>query len=255
MRKFITVIALLLSSLSYAQNGLGDVVGTVIDKTTQEPIYNARVFILDQGNRYITSTDFDGRFKISAVPPGEYLLKISHQGDTMDMRFVDIPIDGYANAGVMNYTNDYLELGPVIAMADDGSIKMKLGLLPTKELKADEIAQSAIKFNIKALATSISPDVKLMDDGSLVFRGARKGDMIYMVDGVKVTGELNIPSTSIGRMMVYSGGLPANYGDTMGGVIVVESKSYFELLRNYESMQMKKEAKIKYEKYLANQLK
>jgi hypothetical protein len=36
-------------------------------------------------------------------------------------------------------------------------------------------------------------------------------------------------------MMVYTGGLPAKYGDTMGGAVVVETKSYFELLRNYQA--------------------
>jgi hypothetical protein len=33
---------------------------------------------------------------------------------------------------------------------------------------------------------------------------------------------------------VYSGGLPAKYGDTMGGVIVVETKSFFDMY--YESL-------------------
>jgi hypothetical protein len=29
-------------------------------------------------------------------------------------------------------------------------------------------------------------------------------------------------------MQVYTGGVPAKYGDTTGGVIVVETKSYLE---------------------------
>jgi outer membrane receptor protein involved in Fe transport len=35
--------------------------------------------------------------------------------------------------------------------------------------------------------------------------------------------------------MVYSGAIPAKYGDTNGGVIVVETRSYFDLLREYNS--------------------
>jgi hypothetical protein len=65
----------------------------------------------------------------------------------------------------------------------------------------------------------------------LVFRGARKGDMIYMIDGIKANDVVNVPSVSIGNMMVYTGALPAKYGDTLGGVVVVETKSYFDLYR------------------------
>jgi hypothetical protein len=32
-------------------------------------------------------------------------------------------------------------------------------------------------------------------------------------------------------MIVYAGGIPAKYGDAMGGVIVLETKSYFDLYR------------------------
>ena len=74
---------------------------------------------------------------------------------------------------------------------------------------------------------------------SWVFRGARKGDMLYLMDGVKTESIGNVPSCSIGRLMVYTGGLPAKYGDTMGGVVVMESKSYFDLHRKWVSSQLK----------------
>jgi hypothetical protein len=38
-------------------------------------------------------------------------------------------------------------------------------------------------------------------------------------------------------MMVFTGGLPAKYGDTMGGAIVVETKGYFELYRSWLAAQ------------------
>ena len=84
---------------------------------------------------------------------------------------------------------------------------------------------------LKTLATSMSSEIKVDDDGQLMFRGARKGDMIYMVDGIKANDVVNIPSSAIGNMMVYTGALPAKYGDTLGGVVVVETKSYFDLYR------------------------
>ena len=79
----------------------------------------------------------------------------------------------------------------------------------------------------------------MTNDGELVFRGARKGDMLYLMDGVKTTSIGNVPSSSIGRMMVYTGGLPAKYGDTLGGVVVMESKSYFDLYRKWEAEEIR----------------
>jgi hypothetical protein len=242
MKNLCITLALIISSVSFGQQALGDVVGTVVVKKTKEPIYDARVFIVDQDRLYQTKTDPDGRFKISAVPAGKYPLFVLKDGDTMQVANVDVPMDGYANAGTILYTNNILEMKAVLASAKSQGLKLEYGSLPIKTITSEEIMKSPIKFDIKSLASSISTDVKLMDDGSLVFRGARKGDMIYMVDGMKVTGDLTMPSVAIGKMMVYSGGLPAKYGDTMGGVIVIESKGYFDLLREYQSQQMKKEA-------------
>ena len=87
----------------------------------------------------------------------------------------------------------------------------------------------------------MSSEVKVTADGDLVFRGARKGDMIYMMDGIKSNSISNVPSAAIGRIKVYTGGLPAKYGDTLGGAIVMETLSYFDLYRQYETAQLLKE--------------
>ncbi len=107
------------------------------------------------------------------------------------------------------------------------------GDLPIPSLTAKEIARSPAKFDPKGLIISMSSEARLTDDGELVFRGARKGDMLYMVDGVKGNEVQRVPSAAIGNMMVYTGALPAKYGDTLGGVVIVETKSYFDLYRDW----------------------
>ena len=63
-----------------------------------------------------------------------------------------------------------------------------------------------------------------------------------MLEGMKRTQVFNVPSCSIANMMVYTGGIPAKYGDTMGGVIVVETEGYFDLYRDWKRSEAKKEA-------------
>ncbi|MCF8433500.1 MAG: TonB-dependent receptor [Crocinitomicaceae bacterium] len=240
MKKLIIIAALGFIHQANAQGSLGDVVGNVVEKGTTKGVYGAQVFILDQDRKYIGSTDADGRFRISAIPAGEYLLNIKYYGDTMSGIKVKVPIDGYYNTGNINFKSGVLEFLAIDVKADDGSIKLQYGELPVKEISALEIDKSPLKFDVKGLIASMGSDVRLTDDGELVFRGARKNDMLYLVDGVKASEIGGIPGVAIGRMMVYTGGLPAKYGDTMGGVVVLETKSYFDLYRQWEAEEIKK---------------
>lgn len=235
-----TLSLLFLTGMSFGQTTFGDVTGTVIQFKKNEAIYAARVFIEDQGKVYNSRTNEDGEFKISAIPAGTYVVQICKDGDTLKTEPIKVLAEAITDMGVIFYSNNILELPQIVISADNGGIKIIKGFLPLPRLDAEQIEKSAVKFSISTLVSSMTTDVKLEDDGSLVFRGARKGDMIYYVDGMKVVGgELNLPSTAISNMMVYSGGLPAQFGDTMGGVVAIETKGYFELLRNYESAMLR----------------
>lgn len=244
MKRTLLFLALIFTNLSFSQVGAGDITGTILNANDKKPIYGIRVFLMDGDARYNARTNEDGRFRISAVPSGNYQVYMLKDGDTAHTEnFYYIPVDGLVQAGEIGYSNEFLELKPVLASAKGSGLKLTNGFLPIKTLTQEDLEHNPVKFDLKLLTSSITTDVKLMDDGSLVFRGARKGDMIYMVDGVKINQDLSLPSAGIGSMMVYSGGLPAKYGDTMGGVVVVETASYFDLLREYNSQQMRNETK------------
>ncbi len=238
MKKWITSAMLLFSIGVQAQEALGDVVGTIFENTNQT-IVGAQVFIKDQDRKYMALSDVNGRFRITGIPAGKYEMSIKFMQDTMHGIRVNVPLDGFHNTGNIVFKPNTIELRGVIVKANN-DMKLVYGSLPVKELTGDEIEQSPVKFSVAALATSINSDVKMADDGELMFRGARKGDMIYMLDGIKGREISNVPSCAIGRMMVYTGGIPAKYGDTLGGVVVLETKSYFDLYREWEREQMKK---------------
>jgi hypothetical protein len=240
MKKWMLAVMIGMVQAAVGQSSFGEVVGTVLEKNSDKGIYGAQVFILDQGHKYQALTDMDGRFRISAVPAGDYLVNIKYFGDTMAGIKAKVPMDGYCNLREIRFNSGVIEFLAVDVVADDGSIKLVYGELPVKELTAEDIDQSPLQFDVKGLVASTSSDVKLTDDGELVFRGARKGDMLYLMDGVKTAEIGNVPGAAIGRMMVYTGGLPAKYGDTLGGVVVMETKSYFDLYREWEAEEIRK---------------
>ncbi len=240
MKKLMFITALLLTGQSFAQQALGDVIGEVVEIGTVVPVDGAVAYIEDQGQVYRAKSDIDGRFRISGIPSGTYILNVRKFEDTVRNIIVEVPIDGFANAG-------QIELGKMqdidvvnVVAKDPNRVRLIDGNLPVATLTAKEIDKSPLKFDVKGLVTSMSSEVRQTADGELVFRGARKGDMIYLIDGVKTRDVGSVPGVAIGRMQVYTGGLPAKYGDTMGGVVVMETKSYFDLYRAWEADQIRK---------------
>ena len=239
MKNLMTFLAsIIFSGIAVGQNNLGEVIGEVVKKGTIIPAFGAHVFIDDNGTKFNASVGADGRFRMSGIPAGEYIVNIKYEGDTMSNIFAEVPMDGFYNIGKIDFDSkiQIVEGADVVAEA---KIKMVDGNLPVTMLTYKEIEKSPVKMNMKELINSMSSDVRMTSDGSLVFRGARKGDMLYLMDGVKTTTVTNVPSASIGRMMIYSGGLPAKYGDTLGGVVVMETKSYFDLYRRWVGQQIR----------------
>jgi hypothetical protein len=239
MRKLLFISCLLLGQLTWGQGTPGEIVGTVVEFQSGKTIYGAQVFVADQGKKYQAITGPDGRFRISAIPAGKYTMNVKFATDTLSGILVDVPMDGIHNSGIIKFKSGVLELGPVDASAKGKGLKLEYGSLPVKSLSFEEIERSPDKLSITRLVTTMSSDVKVSEDGELMFRGSRKGDMIYMMDGIKSNAVSGIPSCAIGRVMVYTGGLPAKYGDTLGGVVIMETKSYFDLYRRWEAEQIK----------------
>lgn len=240
MKSLGIVIALLLSAQSFAQVAFGDIIGEVKDRKDGTPVVGAEIFTESNGAKYRTRTDIDGRFRISGVQAGTYLVSINYYGDTMSNFVAKVPLDGYANLGIMEFVSSIQSFGPVTATATDPNrIKLEYGTLPPLQITSEDLVHSPARFDIKGMISGASSEVNLTDDGELVFRGARKGDMIYVLDGVKSSEISRVPGVAIARMQIYTGGLPAKYGDTLGGAIVVETKSYFDLYNAWRSEQIK----------------
>lgn len=240
MKNIILLAAFGMSFSAFGQSAFGEVLGTVVDKSNDAGIFGAHIFINDNGHKYQAKSDPDGRFRISAIPAGTYNVNILYLGDTMSNIVANVPMDGYSNLGVIRFEMGVIKMDVIDVVADDGSIKLNFGETPVSTLTAKEIDKSPAKFDIKGLVTSMNSEVRQMEDGELVFRGARKGDMLYLMDGVKASEIGSVPGVAIGRMMVYTGGLPAKYGDTLGGVVVLETKSYFDLYREWRISENRK---------------
>lgn len=223
---------------AFGQGATGEVIGEVL--TEGQAVYGAHVYIDDVfGQRYQARTDEDGRFRISAIPVGEYEMNIKLMGDTMGGIYVDVPRDGFYQCGQIEFESGFVKTMTSVVVSADEGLKLIDGNIPVTTMKAAEIQESALKFDVAGLVESMSSEIQKTESGDLIIRGSRPGDMLYLIDGVK-TGEIGaMPSAAIGSLTVYTGGIPAKYGDTLGGVIAMETQSYFDLYRAWKSQQLK----------------
>ena len=226
MKKLIPFILVLLSTtLAIAQN-YGGIHGRIIDYATKESLPFSTVST-HYGDQLIgTTADEDGRFKLKPLQPGKYALQINYLGYT-PKTILDVEV----TSGKIYFLND-VEISsnnelPSIVIT--GIKLIDIDEPNTIVMKAAQLKHNALLKNPAKLIGSITPELKTDENGQFIVRGSRPGATATYIDGMKLTGGLgSIPGSSIKTISVYTGGIPAKYGDVTGGVVVIETKSYFD---------------------------
>lgn len=176
------------------------------------------------------NTDAEGRFVLKPLEAGTYEVTVQGMGYNT-RKITDVRVDpGLITRLGEIALSDMLDVvvverttwdEPLIRPHDPSRMVMTTTQIKTHALRKDPVK----------MIVSMTPGITKAKDGDeLYFRGSRAGSMAYYVDGVKVAGSTpGISSDAISRVSVYTGGLPAKYGDVTGGVVAIETKSYFEL--------------------------
>jgi hypothetical protein len=211
----------------------GEIHGKVLDPDGG-PVPYCTV-VAKQGNATTgTETDLDGRFVLKPLAPGTYDVEVRSMalgtaeitGVRVDpgllVRLKDITLN--STLGTVHVTG-WRE--PLIRVEDPSRMVMTQTQIKTNALRKDPVK----------MITSMTPGVtRAHGSDELYFRGSRAGAMAYYVDGVKVTSSNpGVPPDAINSISVYTGGLPAKYGDVTGGVVAIETKSYFDLWQQYNA--------------------
>lgn len=229
---------LMVACFSFGQGSIGDVIGAVYEKSdTDQPAFLTKLWVENAGAKIGAIVGEDGRFRISAIPAGTYKLYGQYGLDSLTQDIVfKVEADGIYNVGRINIL-EHIQIeadveihgritAPLINFGDAGQ----------RRIDVLDIMQSPVRNSPADLIASKNSDIKVTDDGQLIIRGARAGDMAYFIDGIKMQEVKAIPSAAIGGITVYSSAIPAAYGDTTGGVIIMETKSYTDLYRTWKIM-------------------
>ncbi len=237
MKNLILTISILFSlcSLSFAQGG-GSIKGSVIDKKTREPMPFAEIYV-EVGNTKVGAiADLNGRFVIKPLNAGTYNVHISFMGyrekvisgvnvTTGNIAFLD-------NIG-LEIKGEILDIIEIVSYKDPLIPKEPNKVISRKA----QLDRSPDKRNMPSVLRNMDSSIQVSDDGNdIIVRGSRSGESVCYVDGIKQRGMSNtLPGNAVGSVAVYSGGIPAKYGDVTGGVVIIESTGYFEILNQWKA--------------------
>ncbi len=225
--RFLIIAILSCCSFSvFAQKG--EIHGTVLYEAadgTKKPIDYLTVLAVQNGlNKGLAYTTDDGSFVIKPLEAGEYELLIKDlKYDTVRISGLQVSSDGariISEPIILHKKSNKIREVRIVAkkvLIDVGSSAN------SKKMTAEEIKNAPVR-GINDLVAAGTPGVYQDRDGGLKVKGDRgQGTRMY-IDGIEVRGDAAIPVGSISETEITTGGIPAKYGDAIGGVINVVTK-------------------------------
>jgi len=232
MKKLLLLSSAVLFIISVGFSQTGEIKGIVKDEKG-EPLFGTQVYVEIGGVKQGAITDPDGKYTIKPINPGKHQVYMSSMGyQKQIIQNVDVLSNRitYVNADLVSSTitmDDFVVVEHIIPLIDKDEPYVQI-------ISAESIKDSPQKHNPIAIVGQIS-GVTVAPNGKDVYvRGSRPQSTQFITDGMKsITGGIGIPGLAIGSIKVYTGGVPAAYGDVTGGVIVVETKSYYDYAQKF----------------------
>ena len=228
---------ILISSFANAQSQLGELRGKVIDAKTKKPLGFVSVAVFLNGiQKASTIADDEGSFIFKSLQPGSYEVKVScidYRNSTVQN--VDVVSDKIRFQNVFMESN---EGGKVLA---DVIVISKPPLIDPDGKQGKVVTSHDIQIsptrNLNMIANTVA-GVEARAGGTPNFRGARADGTAYYIDGMRVNSGATLPTGAIDQVDILTGGIPAQFGDFIGGAISQTTKSpsrYFQKYFDYRT--------------------
>lgn len=220
------LIALLSFSTSARCSDLSgsEISGKIYDRETEETLPFATIQVY-KGDEFVTGSIADefGLYSIKPIEAGSYDLKFSFTN------YQELIIQGViVSEGQITFLDADLELNMGTVIVVPGYRIFEKPLIELDRMSSGELF---IASEIKKMPTkdpnqviTYSASIYQSDIGEPIqVRGSRPGSTLYLLDGMRVNNFRGIPSSAVSQLRVITGGIPAKYGDTTAGVIILNT--------------------------------
>lgn len=225
MKRWLFLIAFLgLQTAIWAQTGT--IRGFVYDKKTGEPIIFTNVFL--KGTQIGSSTDVNGYYSITKIPPGEYNLTVSALGYQELSKPVKVKSGQILNEKLfIEQTAQLIDEVVVSADREEARKEVQTSVEKITPKQIEKLPSIGGEADI-AQYMQVLPGVIFTGDqgGQLYIRGGSPVQNKVMMDGMIVynpfhsIGLFSVFDTDIIRNAdVYTGGYSANYGGRISSIM------------------------------------
>ncbi len=226
LRKKIAMMYLfLLVTLIFVQLGFagttGKIAGTVIDKTSGDPLQGANVIVV--GTSLGAATDHEGQYSILYVPPGVYSVQVFVMG-YMNVTIEDVPVHIDQTARInFELEVEAIRGETITVVAERKTIRVDVA---TSVVSVSE--QEVEALPVSNVDEIISLQAGIRDD--MAIRGGEAEDVLFVVDGVAMRDPRNnepitkVPLSAVKEISVERGGFNAEYGQVQSGIVNVVTK-------------------------------
>lgn len=209
-------------STVYAQNG--KLFGRVIDKDSKEAVAFAGIKLFSGGAlKGGASADFDGNFSVSPVTPGTYTVEVLGIGYAKEVitnvkigfeetRKLNVELTSSAKTTEEVVVKAYKE--PIIGVDNGEKVS----------LSAEQIAKIPTR-NVNSMVATQANVYSADDNNQVNIKGMRTTDNAVFINGIRQFGTSLPPAEAIEELSIVAGGIPAQYGDALGGIISITTKS------------------------------
>lgn len=229
------IILVVLAVPNDANAQLSSVTGEVLDAQTNTALGGANVRLVGEGEQRGTATGRGGRFSFPGLPPGTYVLVVTHVGfdawsDTLEVAFSqDIRV-------VVELAATSEELDEVVVESDDedrpvaaaGAGHLRISPAALQNVPMPDVSPDLAAFLLTQPGI-ISPGDR---GGQLFIRGGTPTQNLVLMDGMHIYRPFHIvgfysifPADIIAYADVYAGGFGADYGGRIGSVVDVVTRN------------------------------
>ncbi len=199
--------------------------GNVAGKVDQPAGSSIVVVNAETGLRRTATPDANGRYQVTALPPGNYRVELLREGTVIDSTVTEVLIGQGTTASFSGAVQKVQVSGRRTRI--DVSSTTNGAVFTAKELGKLPVATNLTSIVLLAPNTT-SADAAF---GGASFGGAGASENSFYLNGFPITnpltqlGSMELPFGAIGQASVLTGGFGAEFGRSIGGVVSVTSKS------------------------------
>lgn len=178
-----------------------------------------------------TTTNSAGHFEFVQLPIGVYTVRVQQNGNVVETAMVRVTINHSTHArfaGEAQALGTIQVTGGAINPIDVTKTNTSLVL---NSAQFDQLPIARNENAITLLAPSVIQSSPRLGVETTSFGGASSAENLYLLNGLNVTNNRNFvafshpPFEGLEEYQVITGGLPAEYGGAIGGVLNIVTKS------------------------------